>query len=90
MATMIPHDIQDFTTSGEGIFYRFLQHCAKPNEKYLAWYQPNIAGREPDFILYSQDAGLVNFRKSKTGAWIKSFRLIPNSSPLLSRGKRSH
>ena len=67
MATMIPHDIQDFTTSGEGIFYRFLQHCAKPNEKYLAWYQPNIAGREPDFILYSQDAGLVIFEVKDWG-----------------------
>jgi len=61
MATMIPADTNAFTTSGEGIFYRFLQRCAKPDEKYLAWYQPDIAGREPDFILYSQDAGLIIF-----------------------------
>jgi len=61
MATMIPDDIQDFTTAGEGVFYRFLHSCAKPDEKYIAWYQPDIAGREPDFILYVQDAGLIIF-----------------------------
>lgn len=58
---MIPDDIQDFTTAGEGVFYRFLHSCAKPDEKYIAWYQPDIAGREPDFILYAQDAGLIIF-----------------------------
>jgi len=67
MATMIPDDTQDFTTPGEGIFYRFLQRCAKPDEKYLTWYQPDIAGREPDFILYSQDAGLVIFEVKDWG-----------------------
>ena len=67
MATMLPDDTQDFTTPGEGIFYRFLQRCAKPDEKYLAWYQPDIAGREPDFILYSQDAGLVIFEVKDWG-----------------------
>jgi hypothetical protein len=61
MATLIPSDIQIFTTPGEGTFYRFLQICAKPDDKYIAWYQPDIAGREPDFILYAQDAGLIIF-----------------------------
>ena len=61
MATMIPADIHAFTTEGEGIFYRFLQACAKPDVRYIAWYQPNIAGHEPDFILYAQDAGLIIF-----------------------------
>lgn len=61
MATMIPDDIQVFTTPGERIFYRFLQRCAQPDDKYIAWYQPDIAGREPDFILYAHDAGLVIF-----------------------------
>lgn len=58
---MIPDDIQVFTTPGERIFYRFLQRCAQPDDKYIAWYQPDIAGREPDFILYAHDAGLVIF-----------------------------
>lgn len=59
MATMIPADIQTFTTDGEGVFYRFLQACAKPDDRYTAWYLPDILGREPDFILYAQDAGLI-------------------------------
>ena len=61
MATMIPDDIQVFTTPGEGKFYRFLKVCAKPDDRYIAWYQPDIAGREPDFILFAHDAGLIIF-----------------------------
>jgi len=59
VATMIPDDIQTFTTPGEGVFYRFLQSCAKPDDRYTAWYLPDILGREPDFLLYAPDAGLV-------------------------------
>ncbi|HPC33227.1 MAG TPA: 3'-5' exonuclease [Syntrophales bacterium] len=58
---MIPDDIQVFTTPGEGKFYRFLKVCAKPDDRYIAWYQPDIAGREPDFILFAHDAGLIIF-----------------------------
>lgn len=61
MATMIPNDIQEFTTPGEGVFYRFLQSCAKPDDRYTAWYLPDILGREPDFLLYAPDAGLIIF-----------------------------
>lgn len=61
MATLIPSDIQSFTTPGERSFYRFLQSYAKPDDKYIAWYQPDIQGSEPDFILYVQDAGLIIF-----------------------------
>lgn len=49
---MIPAGIHSFTTEGEGTFYRFLHTCAKPDDRHIAWYQPDIAGREPDFILY--------------------------------------
>ena len=61
MATMIPSDIQTFTTPGERTFYHFLQTYAKPDDRYIAWYQPDIAGHEPDFILYAQDVGLIIF-----------------------------
>jgi len=61
MATMVPSDIEAFTTPGEAVFYRFLQSCAQPDEAYTAWYQPDIKGQEPDFILYAKDAGLVIF-----------------------------
>jgi len=36
MATMIPYDIQTFTTDGEGAFYRFLQAVAVPDSIYIA------------------------------------------------------
>ncbi len=61
MATMIPSDIEVFTTLGEKSFYRFLQVVAKPDQRYLCWYLPDISGREPDFILYSEDVGLIIF-----------------------------
>ena len=44
MAIMVPSDIEDFTTPGEGDFYRFLQFCARPDDAYMAWYQPDIKG----------------------------------------------
>jgi UvrD-like helicase C-terminal domain/Nuclease-related domain len=61
MALMIPDEVQSFTTEGEGKFYRFLSAAAKPDNSYLAWYLPNIHGKEPDFILYSDSVGLVIF-----------------------------
>jgi len=40
MAIMIPHDIEEFATQGEEIFYKFLQVVAKPDSRYIAWYLP--------------------------------------------------
>lgn len=66
MATVIPDDIPVFTTPGEGAFYRFLQTVARPDDRHLSWYLPDVKGREPDFILYSEDIGLIIFEvKSK-------------------------
>jgi len=59
MATMVPSNIEAFTTPGEGDFYRFLQACARPDDAYMAWYKPDIKGQEPDFILYAKDAGVI-------------------------------
>jgi len=61
MATMIPDDIEDFTTDGEKVFYRFLSAVAKPDERYVGWYAPEVSESEPDFILYCGEAGLVVF-----------------------------
>ena len=61
MATMIPDEQSDFTTPGEGAFYRFLHAVAKPDPHYIAWYLPVIQGHEPDFIVYSNQLGLVIF-----------------------------
>lgn len=61
MATMIPKDINEFKTEGEKRFYRFLEAVAKPDQKYTIWYLPDIEGREPDFILFCDEVGLVIF-----------------------------
>ena len=59
MATMIPEDIEQFTTDGEEQVYNFLETVAKPDADYTVWYSPDIRGREPDFILYHNSIGLV-------------------------------
>jgi len=59
MATMIPPDVERFTTEGEKQAYRFLKAAAKPDGAYYCWYLPDLQGREPDFILYSGRCGLV-------------------------------
>ena len=61
MATMIPEDIKQFTTDGEGLVYNFLATVAKPDVDYTVWYSPDIRGREPDFILYNNVVGLIIF-----------------------------
>ena len=61
MAIMIPNDVEEFQTEGERVFFRFLQSVAKPDSRYIAWYLPDIKDREPDFLLYCEDVGLVIF-----------------------------
>jgi hypothetical protein len=61
MALMIPSDIEQFNTPGEEIFYHFLKSYAKPDNRYIAWYTPEINDNEPDFILFSPDLGLIIF-----------------------------
>jgi hypothetical protein len=61
MALMIPDNIEEFKTEGEGRFCRFLAAAAKPDNSFLAWYTPDLQGKEPDFILYSDSVGLIVF-----------------------------
>ena len=61
MATMIPNDVEEFGTDGERVFFNFLRSVAKPDSRYIAWYLPDIKDREPDFLLYCEDVGLVIF-----------------------------
>ena len=61
MATMIPENVEQFTTEGERQTYRFLEAVAKPDAQYLCWYLPDIRGKEPDFIMFSDKLGLVVF-----------------------------
>ena len=61
MANMIPNDVEEFTTPGEHKFYKFLEKVAKPDSQYISWYSPDIKGREPDFLLFCKDVGLIVF-----------------------------
>ncbi len=68
MATMIPDSVEQFTTDGERQTYRFLEAVAKPDARFLCWYLPDVQGREPDFILYSQQNDLIILEvKNKLG-----------------------
>ena len=61
MATMIPENVEEFKTEGERQFYKFLEAVAKPDSRHITWYTPDIEGKEPDFILFSQNVGLIIF-----------------------------
>jgi hypothetical protein len=61
MATMISGGVEDFKTEGERRFYRFLESVAKPDHEFTTWYLPDIEGREPDFILFGSEVGLLIF-----------------------------
>lgn len=61
MALMIPENVEQFTTVGEEQVYNFLASVAKPDSDYIVWYSPDIRGREPDFILYNNEIGLIIF-----------------------------
>ena len=68
MAAMIPDNFETFKTAGEMRFYRFLDAVAKPDKSYLEWYTPDVRGKEPEFILYSDSVGLVIFEFGELGS----------------------
>lgn len=61
MPLIIPDDIEQFTTTGEEVFCHFLRNVAKPDDRYIVWYSPDISESEPDFILYNPEIGLIVF-----------------------------
>ncbi len=61
MAIMIPDDIEAFNTEGEKQFYKFLKDAAKPDSRFISWYLPDIKEKEPDFLLFCDEVGLVVF-----------------------------
>ena len=48
---------------GEKRFYHFLESVAKPDSEYIAWYTPDLKGKEPDFILFNDEEGLTTNEK---------------------------
>jgi hypothetical protein len=94
MATMIPSEVEEFTTEGEGTFYKFLEFVCKPDNEYIVWYSPDILNREPDFVLFKRDLGLVIFEvkdwsldqiengNTKNFMIMKHGKIETNSNPL--------
>ena len=61
MAEMIPESIAATAgaTAGEKRVFRLLRDALLPDDDYLVWYEPKTARRRPDFLLWSQDWGLL-------------------------------
>jgi DNA polymerase III delta prime subunit len=86
MAIMIPENVQMFTTDGERTFYKFLENVAKPASKYTAWYSPDLDNKEPDFVLYNRDCGIVIF-EVKDWALEQIIEADPKTFKLRIKGK---
>jgi hypothetical protein len=57
MATMIPDPCPSKATAGETRVYSLLRD--RLPDHYVAWYEPVVAGRYPDFIVMAPDFGLL-------------------------------
>lgn len=70
MAEMIPESISLGlnVTPGEKRVFRILQEALIPDEDNLVWYEPRAIERYPDFILWSQNIGLLVIEVKDWGA----------------------
>jgi hypothetical protein len=86
MATMIPSGVEEFTTEGEGRFYKFLEFVCKSDKEYTVWYSPIILDRELDFLLFRRDLGLIIF-EVKDWTLDQIVHADPKTFNILKRGK---
>lgn len=61
MAEMIPESITASreATPGEKRVFRCLRDALLPDEDYIVWFEPKSAKRRPDFLVWSQEMGLL-------------------------------
>ncbi|KIL53104.1 3'-5' exonuclease [Jeotgalibacillus campisalis] len=57
MAYTIPETIRTTATAGERLLFRTLKEYLP--DDYIVYYEPNILGRRPDFVIVGPDLGLV-------------------------------
>ncbi|OSX55445.1 hypothetical protein B7H16_00735 [Anoxybacillus ayderensis] len=57
MAYMIPETIRSSATAGERLLFRTLKTYLP--DDYIVYYEPEIRGRRPDFVIIGSDLGLV-------------------------------
>ncbi|MBW2059349.1 MAG: NERD domain-containing protein [Deltaproteobacteria bacterium] len=71
MAQMYPLDIECLpeATEGEKKVFRFIKAGARPDEGFICWYEPNIDGHRPDFVLFGKEFGLLVLEVKDWEAW---------------------
>ncbi len=57
MAITIPDTIRSSATAGERLFFRTLKTFLP--DDYIVYYEPEIQGRRPDFVIIGPDLGIV-------------------------------
>ncbi|WP_273127604.1 3'-5' exonuclease [Bacillus weihaiensis] len=57
MAVTIPENIRSSATAGERLFFRTLKTYLP--DDYIVYYEPEIQGRRPDFVIIGPDLGVV-------------------------------
>ena len=57
MAVTIPETIRSSATAGERLFFRTLKNFLP--DDYIVYYEPEIQGRRPDFVILGPDLGMV-------------------------------
>lgn len=57
MALTVPETIRSTATAGERLLFRTLKTYLP--DDYIVYYEPEIQGRRPDFVIIGQDLGLV-------------------------------
>ncbi|WHZ06037.1 3'-5' exonuclease [Neobacillus sp. YX16] len=57
MAITIPETIRSSATTGERLFFRTLKTILP--DDYIVYFEPDIQGRRPDFVIIGPDLGIV-------------------------------
>lgn len=57
MAYMVPETIRSTATAGERILFRTLRSVLP--EDYIVYFEPDIRGKRPDFVIIGPDLGLI-------------------------------
>lgn len=57
MAYSVPETIKTTATAGERLMFHTLKHCLP--DDYIVYYEPEIHGRHPDFVILGPDLGMV-------------------------------
>jgi len=57
VAAVIPDRLKQSATKGEYILFRTLKEYLPPD--YIVYYEPNIKGKKPDFVIIGPDLGIV-------------------------------